>query len=173
MQYTPIHDRPATVSTRLMSRKAGPCSPQTARGFTLVEILVTLIIVSVGLLGVAGLHALSLRNNYDALIRSHASALAGDIADRMRANRDAALDSKYDLAMGAIPTVGEDGTLAETDLVEWTERLAQQLPNGQGSIAIAAAPAAGASQTRLVTITIEWGERGEQDPVTFQTQTEI
>jgi type IV pilus assembly protein PilV len=145
----------------------------TSRGFTLIEILVTLVIISVGLLGVAGLHALSLRNNYDALIRSHASALAGDIADRMRANRDAAFDGDYDLPMNSDPSAGEGATLADTDLVEWVTRLEEQLPNGDGSIQMAPAPAPGDPQIRLVTITIQWGERSEVDPVTFETRTEI
>lgn len=173
-------------STRIVSRQ---------HGFTLTEILVTVLVLSIGLLGVAGLHAWSLRNNHDALIRSHASALANDIADRMRANRQAALDGDYNLQLNTTPT--GDETLAERDLVEWRTRLAEQLPNGRGSIQLAGAP------SRLVTITIDWwerdapaaapedageegGEEGEEeeesegadDPddttrVTFRTQTEI
>jgi type IV pilus assembly protein PilV len=133
-------------------------------GFTLTEILVTLVIISVGLLGVAGLHSVSLRNNFDALIRSHASALADEIADRMRTNRASALAGAYNIAVGTERT----GTLlADTDLISWKARLKTQLPNGDGSVAIAAAP------SRLVTITIQWGERDQLAPVTFTTRTEI
>lgn len=134
------------------------------RGFTLTEILVTLVIISVGLLGVAGLHSMSLRNNFDALIRSHASALADEIADRMRTNRTRALAGDYNIAMKATRT---GTTLADADLIAWKARLTQQLPDGDGSIAVAAAP------SRLVTITIQWGERDQTTPVTFVTQTEI
>jgi type IV pilus assembly protein PilV len=133
-------------------------------GFTLTEILVTLVIISVGLLGVAGLHSVSLRNNFDALIRSHASALADEIADRMRTNRTRALAGDYNINLGATRT---GTTLADTDLVAWKARLATQLPNGDGSIALAAAP------SRLVTITIQWGERDQANPVSFTTRTEI
>jgi type IV pilus assembly protein PilV len=136
----------------------------TADGFTLIEILVTLVIISVGLLGIAGLHSMSLRNNFDALIRSHASALADEITDRMRTNRTRALAGDYTVALGATRT---GVTQADADLIAWKARLATQLPNGDGSVALAAAP------SRLVTITIQWGERSQTDPVTFVTQTEI
>ena len=51
-------------------------------GFTLVEVLVTLVILSVGLLGIAALQTASLRNNLDSAMRSQASLLAADIAVR-------------------------------------------------------------------------------------------
>ena len=55
-------------------------------GFTLIEVLIAMIILAVGLLGLAGLQATSLRNNQSAYNRSVATQLAYDIADRMRAN---------------------------------------------------------------------------------------
>lgn len=134
-------------------------------GLTLVEILITLLVMSIGLLGVAGLHSLSLRNNYDALMRSHASALASDIADRMRANRAAATEGgEYDaVAMGVTPAIDEDSTQAAIDIGEWKETLDAQLPDGKGSINIAA--------NGIVTIQVQWGERG--NTMVFETETEI
>ena len=91
-----------------------PARTRAANGFTLIEILVTLVIISVGLLGIAGLHSMSLRNNFDALIRSHASALADEIADRMRSNRTRALAGDYNVALG----VTRSGmTQADADLI--------------------------------------------------------
>ena len=145
-------------------KRRGLASRQQAGGFTLTEILVTLVIISVGLLGVAGLHSMSLRNNFDALIRSHASALADEIADRMRTNRTRALAGDYNIAVGVTRT---GSTLADADLIAWKQRLAAQLPNGDGAVQLAVAP------SRLVTITIQWGERDQPNPVTFVTQTEI
>ncbi len=55
-------------------------------GFTLIEILVTIVIVSVGLLGLAGLQINGLRANMSSETRSKATLLAGDIVERMRAN---------------------------------------------------------------------------------------
>jgi type IV pilus assembly protein PilV len=142
-------------------------------GFTLVEILVTLLIVSIGLLGIAALHSFSLRNNYDALLRSHASALASDIADRMRANVTAIRDgdemvanSEYQVDIGEDPEPAEDASQAAIDVDEWKQALAEQLPTGDGSIAINEA-------TGIVTITVQWGERDQDDPMVFTTETEI
>jgi type IV pilus assembly protein PilV len=61
------------------------------RGFTLLEVLVAVLVLSIGLLGLAGLQAASLRNNHSGYLRSQATILAYDYIDRMRANRDVAL----------------------------------------------------------------------------------
>lgn len=136
-------------------------------GLTLIEILITLLVISIGLLGVAGLHAMSLRNNYDALMRSHASALAADIADRMRANRGAANDYEIDLETTEVD-VGEDPPISATDLFEWRETLAAQLPQGTGAVDVELV-----DERIVVTITIQWGERGEENPIQFVTMTEV
>jgi type IV pilus assembly protein PilV len=141
-------------------------------GFTLVEVLVTLVILSAGLLGVAALHGASLRNNLDSALRSQASVLAADIADRMRGNRDAALDQDYDLAIGdATPTLTGTPTLAQRDLNAWRTVLGQALPNGTGAVDVDPA-------TDICLITVQWGERArEGEPanpaMTFQTRTQI
>jgi type IV pilus assembly protein PilV len=144
-----------------------------AGGFTLVEVLVTLIILSVGLLGIAALHSASLRNNLDSALRSQASALAADIADRMRANRNAALDGAYNLALGdATPVLTGTPTLAQRDLNAWRTLVAQVLPGGNGAVAID-------NVTDICLVTVQWGERGRQGEavagatVTFQTRTQI
>lgn len=139
-------------------------------GMTIVEILITMLIISVGLLGVAGLHSLSLRNNYDALMRSHASALAADIADRMRTNREAALANAYEIDFDSTPgTIDEDSTMAEIDEYEWLTALSATLPGGRGRVEL---------DDNLVVITIRWGERAsaiqeEAQTIEFVTRTEI
>lgn len=142
-------------------------------GFTLIEVLVTLVILSVGLLGIAALHTTSLRNNLDSALRSQASALAADIADRMRGNRNAALNGDYNIALGdPTPTLAGSPPLAQRDLNAWRTLLAQVLPYGNGSVA----PVAG---TDVFVITVQWGERARQGEaagagnVTFQTRTQI
>jgi type IV pilus assembly protein PilV len=136
-----------------------------SHGFTLVEILVTLLIVSIGLLGIAALHSFSMRNNYDALLRSHASALASDITDRMRSNQAAVnvADSEYNVAFGERPA-GPSRAIA--DILEWKDTLAEQLPEGDGQIAIDEA-------TWIVTVSVQWGERDQAEPMLFTTETEI
>ncbi|RLA09507.1 MAG: type IV pilus modification protein PilV, partial [Gammaproteobacteria bacterium] len=61
-------------------------SADSARGFTLIEVMVTLLILSVGLLGLAGMIGQSLRFNQGGYTRSQSTFLAYEIIDAMRAN---------------------------------------------------------------------------------------
>lgn len=137
---------------------------------TLVEVLVTLVIISVGLLGVAALQLTTVRNNYDAYVRSQAAMLAGDMLDRMRSNRtDQNGNSKAAGYAVAVDEDDEPNTPEGEDLANWRAVLAEQLPNGRGGIAYDAA-------SSLVTITIQWGERAERDAdslLTFVTSSTI
>ena len=67
------------MNTRLLSRRR-------QKGFSLIEVLVSVVIMSVGILGVAGLQVLSLQQNRNSLLRGEALQLGNDILDRMRAN---------------------------------------------------------------------------------------
>jgi len=149
-------------------------SRRAARGMTLVEVLVTLLLISVGLLGVAALQLTSLKGNQEAYVRSQASALAGYILDRMRANPQAFRAGAYTVAMNG---TGTANTTAGNDLLAWQNEIDRLLPGGStnagGSIARAG---------NIVTITIQWSERRDdatfrttaQDALpTFQTRTEI
>lgn len=131
------------------------------RGTTLIETLVALLVLSIGLLGIAGMQMTSLQNNRGAHLRSQAQVLSYDIADRMRANRTAALAGKYVIALGATVT----GTTVEVaDLLTWKKTLAAALPAGDGQIDLPAG-------TDLVRITVQWTDTlGQQ---TFTTQTRI
>jgi type IV pilus assembly protein PilV len=135
------------------------------RGFTLVEALVALVVLSIGLLGVAALQLTALRNNSSASFRSQATYLAYDIADRMRANRDRALAGNYDVAYTNTPT---GATLAERDVAAWKTMLTATLPSGDGSI-----------QTNgvdgQVVIRIQWDDSRSADAgmVEFVTRTRI
>lgn len=142
-----------------------PLNRQRIAGLTLVEILIALLVISIGLLGVAGLHAMSLRNNYDALMRSHASALAADMIDRMRANRAAVTDGgDYDgITVDADIVVKDDSSQATIDVAEWKDTLASQLPDGKGAITVNA--------SGIVRIEVQWFER--TGALTFITETEI
>ena len=108
-----------------------PIKRKLQRGTTLVETLVALVVLSVGLLGIAALQMTSLRNNRGAHLRSQAQVLAYDIADRMRANRDAALANGYVIPMSGTP--GGTG-LVLIDLQDWKAALASVLPGGDGAI---------------------------------------
>ena len=71
-----------------------------AAGFTLIEVMITVFIVAVGLLSVAGLQALSKKSNFDAIQRTQAAALAQDLIERMRANPGRGVDYLTDASDG-------------------------------------------------------------------------
>lgn len=79
---------------------------KTPSGLTLVEVLVTLIVLAFGLLGLVALQTSGLRYNYDAYLRTRAIFLANDIIDRMRANKDAAVAGSYNMDIDAPPPSG-------------------------------------------------------------------
>jgi type IV pilus assembly protein PilV len=158
-------------------------SPRANRGFTLVEILVTLVLVSVGLLGVAALQLRTLRANKEAYVRSQASVLAADILDRMRANPLAFRGGAYDVTWDATASTTTGGSIdpeelqrATTDLDEWQRAINSTLP---GTATEASGQIVRANN--VVTVSIRWTERSEGTGETndvggsrqFQTRTEI
>jgi len=119
--------------------------------------MVALVIFSIGLIGLAGLQASSVNYNNGAYQRSQASFLVNDIMDRMRANRDSAINGSYDIAVGTTPSTGTcTGSGANcnatgeavADLSEWKQAL-KVLPAGDGSVS---RNVVGASTTFIVTI---------------------
>lgn len=77
---------------------------QNHRGFTLIEVMVAILVLSIGLLGLAGLQVTSLRNSTSAAERTQATFLAYDIIERMRANKDAAEAGSYDTTLNTAPS---------------------------------------------------------------------
>ena len=114
-----------------MKRLFGPASAN--KGFTLVEVLVTVVIFSVGLLGLAGLQATGIKLNHSSLIRSQATLLAYDIVDCMRANRTNV--ANYALAKSAT-AYSTPTTLAQEDINQWLTNLSGFLPSGDGAVTI-------------------------------------
>jgi type IV pilus assembly protein PilV len=105
-------------------------------GFSLIEVLVTMLVLAFGLLGVAGLMLGGVSNAANSESRSKASMLAADMADRMRANPAEARTSgspkyvrlTYD---AALPTAS---TTATIDMISWVDAISKQLPEGGGRI---------------------------------------
>jgi type IV pilus assembly protein PilV len=147
-----------------------------ASGFTLIEVLVALIVLSIGLLGVAGMQITGLRANQSAGSRTQASYLADDIIDRMRANNTSARNGDYNIAtMGGTVT---GTTTAALDVQAWVAELLS-LPSGQGQIQVNAA-------TNIATVTIQWVDSRGGDsnectgvnldscaPITFTSVTQL
>jgi type IV pilus assembly protein PilV len=149
-----------------------PRSARGQRGVTLVETLVTLVSTSVGLLGVAALHLVSLRTNHDAHLRLQASTLAASVLERIRADRAGYLAGDYaDIEFNG---AGAAGTPASANLAAWQREIDRQLPGGPDA-------AAGAVQhddrSPVVTVTIRWRDNDRADEatpyVTLSMSTEI
>lgn len=123
-------------------------TPSRHAGFSLLEILISIFILAIGLLGLAALQTTSLKNNHSAQYRTTATVAAYDIIDRMRLNPNA----DYTLTLATTPSAVS--TLKDTDLLAWTTSLAAELPLGDGAIAI---------NGDILTVTVQWDDsRGTQ-----------
>jgi type IV pilus assembly protein PilV len=149
-----------------------PRRPSQA-GFTMVEVLVALVVLAIGLLGIAGLLLKSLQSGRTATYRTQAINLAADLADRIRMNRTATvgygtLFDDVEVEVPACDTTGgcTDAELAATYLSRWKATLALLLPNGQGQVVVT--PPLGTGEPDNYVITVRWAEAGEAAPVTFQ-----
>jgi type IV pilus assembly protein PilV len=123
-----------------------PSAPR--RGMTLIEILVAIVVLSVGLLGLAGLQLKGLQVNQGSVYRWQAAMLAEDIADRIRADRAGALKGAYTVNGGAPSSLATGGTLVAVN--DWLARV-QALPQAKVLI-VDPTPAA----PNTVSITISW-----------------
>lgn len=135
------------------SATARPESPTLSaarrqRGVGLIEILIAVLLLSIGLLGLASLQMLSLQHSSSAALRSEAVGQSYDLLDRMRANRAQAIGGRYNLAFGDAPTASD---LAAADLASWKAALDATLPDGDGQVFV---------EAQVVTITVRWQEPG-------------
>jgi type IV pilus assembly protein PilV len=134
---------------------------RTQTGFSLIEVLVSIVILSLALLGTAGLTAASLRNTSNAFYRSQATVLADDYFDRMRANRQAAINKRYEVDKGLSCIENNAATLAYIDCTEWTEEIRNALPDGDAEVRLL--------DNDVVRITIEWNNAENE----FTTETRL
>jgi type IV pilus assembly protein PilV len=102
-----------------MSRK--PLSLRAQRGVGLIEVLVAVMVLSIGLLGLAGLQVRTLRNNQSAMQRGMAVIETHAIVDAMRADRERARQGLFDLAFAAADPTGT--TFREQALARWRENI--------------------------------------------------
>ena len=116
------------------------------KGTTLIEVLVSLLILSVGLLGMVGLQTMSLRNTQTAYLRTQATVMTADVIERMRANAQGVRAGSYDDGVGALTaacltvTGCAPNLLAAHDIAEWQAALAADLPSGAGVVCIDSTP---------------------------------
>jgi type IV pilus assembly protein PilV len=132
-----------------------------SQGFTIIEVLVSMVILSIGVLALGMLQLSALQNTQGGYQRSQATILAYDIIDSMRANIPSVTAGDYGLAIGAQTpaAVNCNGVaanctttqMATSDLNRWRTVLSNYLPIGNGSVATV--DVAGLTQ---VTVTIQW-----------------
>ena len=133
-----------------------------SRGFTLIEVLIALVILSLGLLGLAGLQIISLKNNQSTYVRGQANLMAMDVIDRIRANPHA--QQLYLTTVVAASTHSADppcnqckdsGNLCAPqqivalDLCDWQAQLSKLSTDATGAIT---------NSNGVYTISIQWDE---------------
>jgi type IV pilus assembly protein PilV len=142
---------------------------KASAGVGMVEVLVALVVLSVGMLGIAGLYVSTLRASNGAIYRTLAVSLAADMADRIRANPRAGDAYEGDAEdNGCADTNADDAAdcsrtaMAADDLFRWRQEIAAALPDDgdpdtlQGIVAVDGGPL-----LRTYTITINWEEPSE------------
>lgn len=134
------------------------------RGFTLLEVLIALLVLSIGLLGLAALQTTGLRSNQMASMRTQATQVAYDITDRMRANPAGITNLEYDITLTQQPVDTSATGTALADLTAWRDAV-ENLPGGQSQI-VRTVDAAGLV---IHTITVHWNET--RDPSVLSTNT--
>lgn len=147
------------------------------KGMTLMEVLISVVLLSIGILGIANMLMLSSKTNNSSYSKHEASMYVDNMFERMRANVQAVASGSYNVSN--INSSGGPGTvappavdcaaancnatqLASYDTWYWLTREVAQLPNGSGSITTA--PGA-TSNTRVVTVIVQWDDSIAQNEV--------
>ncbi len=137
------------------------------QGFTFIEVMIAMLVLSIGLLGLAGLQLTGLRYNQSGYLRAQANILAYDIIDRMRANPTEASAGTYANISGSSTSNPYDGDcmssddgctavqLVDGDAFEWIQNITAQLPSGTGQIV---------RDGGIDTITVGWTEMTNDGP---------
>ncbi len=147
------------------------------RGFTLIEALIALLVLTVGLLGAASMLLTSVRNSHNSYLRSQASFMADSLLERMRANPFAIWRGNYDGLLDgttpAAPTCGVGGCtpqqVAAFDRAAVAQQILQHLPNGQGQVNCAVVGAAPVVTYGIMPVNgscqiqISWDEKRDVD----------
>lgn len=145
---------------------------RSQRGFSLIEVMVTIVIVSFGLLGLAGMMFSSVTAGQVSMSRSVAVNLSNEIADRIRTNWKGVQEGAYDdveesdyagaTACATTCVTGEcdPETQAVLDICLWKKQVARLLPGGTASIAVSEGNLSCATPSEVCSfnVTINWNE---------------
>jgi type IV pilus assembly protein PilV len=138
------------------------------QGISMIEVLVSLLILSLGLLGVAGLQSTSLHSNQSAYLHSQATVAANDIIDRMRSNPEGVADGEYDdVDSDALPSdpnciASTSGCtaaqLADHDIREWAQSSLSVLPSVTATVTLNNMGTATDATDDVFVVTINWDD---------------
>lgn len=139
------------------------------KGTSLLEVLISIIILALGMLGLAAMFLTANQANNSSYMKQQAVQTIYNIFDKMKSNRQAAIDGNYNVSNigtnGATP-ISTPGTLcnvaactpsqlASYDNWVWLSQEVAKLPDGSGSIATATSAVAG---NTTVTVTVQWDD---------------
>lgn len=146
-------------------RRPGFAGRHAVRGVTLVEVLVAVLILGIGMLGIAAMQATALSNSQSSIERTQAVLHTYSIFDAMRANRDLALTNAYspggDTGMMCVAPVG--GNVAANDVARWVNDIIASNQTGCGRIQ---------NNNGVFTVTVQWNDqRGTGGSATQQLVT--
>lgn len=154
-------------------------SPQVARrnrrrGLALMEAMVAILLLSMCALAYAALQLRGLSAANSSMWRSKATLLAYEMADRMRANRNAVTNGQYNSLTSAVAVTDCGSTsacssarMAQLDFAQWSASLANELPGGIGAVCLDASPDDGeggapacSGSGSMLAVKVFWSERG-------------
>lgn len=160
-------------------------------GVSLIEVLIAVLIFSIGLIGLAGLMVVSTRSNHVAYLRTQATFLANNMAERMSSNPAQVWNGGYNntgypVAAGTVACDAASpcsaAQIAVHDQQVWSSQLRTFLPNPRASIVCTGVGSAGYNPTGSMAMrppyggncamSINWTERGAGDPAHSGTATQ-
>lgn len=158
------------------------------RGVSLIEVLIAVLIFSLGLIGLAGLLVFATQSNHAAYLRTQATFLANSMADRMRANSVGVWQNNYNSASYPVTGTPPDcsggcvpADLAKRDQILWSTMLTGLLPGAKADIECDQSKMTYVATTTdltrrppyggACTMTITWNERGIADDRSAKPQT--
>lgn len=140
-----------------------------SRGVGLIEVLITMLLLSTVLLTLASLQTRALQYNQSSYFRSQANILAYDVLDKIRVNKANIAIYNQSLALSS------NIATSPVDIYEWAQEVNSKLPSSKVGVVCV-------SSTRLCTVTISWGELNssehnfggtQDDTTTFSYMTRI
>lgn len=164
----------------VMGRKsASPSRPQRQRGVGLIEVLIAVLVMAIGLLGIAALQATALRNSQSSMERSQAVVHSYSILDAMRANVAEARAGTYDMGMTCqapiLPQTDPPtpATLGFGDKVAWIAALKSDLGAGACGQIVCAAVAGSDTGVKDCAVTVRWDDSRGTDGADQQVVTTV